>query len=236
MGVAIRQVVYIIAFLICSAVYGSCDSSPCDVAVRAGVENLRYRVLSPSLERDRVERSFYELAALHTRCPSVEFPMAAEDCSDMGEAIKNLDFFSPEFSGVLHEISRCNLPAAGAKTAKQPDISQLIAQTLKEQQDTDGEAVYWIADDLLAFSLVYPEQIIDTVLAHPSFRERFISSLGGNAFEDLDDTPGSKHKIVHEKKRAFANVLRQLPRAYKSQPGRARLISDVWTACGCATE
>ena len=232
----IRQVAYIVVFLTCSAVYASCDSSPCSVAVRIGVEDLRYRILSPSSEGDRVERGFYELAALHNRCPLVQSPQTAEVCSELGEALRSFGFLRPEFSEVLEKISGCSLPPAHAKPTKQPDVGQLILQTLEEQQESDGEAAYWVADDLLAFSLVYPEEVIATVLAHPSFRQRFIADLGGNAFEDLDDTPGSAHQVLHEKMRAFARVLQQLPTARKDQPDRAKLMSELRTACRCTTE
>jgi hypothetical protein len=222
-------------FLACSTVYASCDSSPCGVAVKIGVEDLRYRILAPS-GRDQVERGFHELTALHRRCPSIESPQTAEVCSGLGDALKNAEFFSLGFREVLEKVGRCSLPPPRAKPRKQPDIDHLILQTLKEQQDSNGEAAYWIADDLLAFLLVYPEEMIETILAHPSFRQRFISNLGGDAFEDLDDTPKSAHQFLREKMRAFALVLQKLPTTYKAQPDHVKLISELRAACRCTAE
>ena len=183
---------------------------------------------------DRIERGFQELAALNQRCKLVKFAEGTEECEYIGNGVQKLHHLSQEFGELFEEISGCKLPRAGNETKAGPlRVNELILQTLSEQQDSDGESVYWIANDLLALSLIYPEEVIAAVLAHPPFRDRFILDLGNKAFEDLDDTRGSKHEVLRGKMLAFSQVLNGLPKEYREQPEYARLIAQMWTVCGC---
>jgi hypothetical protein len=236
-----RRATHIVVFLIASAAYSHCEASPCNVAIRLGVKNLAARVsdfgvYQPEIAgyEDRIERGFQELAALKQRCPLVKFAEGAEDCQYIADGVQKLQRLSQEYRGLLKQISGCELPPATTEMkAASISVQELILQTLSEQQKSDGEAVFWIANDLLALILIYPEDVIDVVLAHPSFRERFILNLGNRAFEDLDDTPGSKHKVLREKMLAFSQVLNGLPGKYRGRPECARLIAEMWTVCGC---
>jgi len=201
--------------------------------MRLSVDNLRYRVLSPTVDQERVRRGFEELAVLHERCSSVAVHESAEACTEFGNGLRKTDKLAPEELAMFDKITGCNLPhVQGKQSAQPPSIDQLVTQTLSEQQDSDGEASYWIADDLLALLLVYPEEVISGVLAHPSFRERFISDLGGDAFEDLDDSSGPT-RVQREKMRVFSGLLERLRRSNKGQGDRMKLISEMEMACGC---
>jgi len=232
---------YIVAFLIWSAACARCEARPCDVAIRIGVENLAARVsdfgtYQPAIAgyEGRIERGFRELAALNQRCQLVKFAEGTEECEYIGDGVQKLHHLSQELRELFEEISGCKLPPAGTKAKAGPfSVNELILQTLNEQQDSDGESAYWIANDLLALSLIYPEEVINTVLAHPSFRDRFILGLGNKAFEDLDDTRGSKHEVLREKMLAFSQVLNGLPKEYRDRPECAHLIAQMWTVCGC---
>jgi hypothetical protein len=183
---------------------------------------------------DRIERGFRELAALNQRCQLAKFAEGPDDCERIGDGVQKLHHLSQEFRKLFEEISGCKLPPARIEVKAGPtSVNELILQTLSEQQESDGEAVYWIANDLLALSLIYPEEVIDTVLVHPSFRDRFILDLGNKAFEDLDDTPGSKHEVLREKMLAFSQVLNGLPKEYRDRRERGHLIAEMWVVCGC---
>jgi len=232
---------YLVLFLIWSAAYARPQAGPCKAAIRIGVENLAARVsdfgvYQPDIAgyEDRIERGFRELAALNQRCQLVKFAEGAEACEYVADGVQKLHHLSPEFRELFQKISGCKLPPANAETkARSISVDELILQTLSEQQESDGEAVYWIANDLLALTLIYPQEVMNTVLVHPSFRDRFISNLGGNAFEDLDDTPGSKHKVLREKMLVFSQVLNGLPKKFRDRPEHARLIAEMWVVCGC---
>jgi len=237
----LRGVTYIVAFLIWCAAFARCEAGPCNVAVRIGIENLAARVsdfgmYQPDIAgyEDRIERGFQELAFLHQRCRLVKFAEGTEDCEHIGDGVQKLHHLSQEFRELFEEISGCKLPRAKIEMRAGPiGVNELILQTLNEQRDSDGEATYWIANDLLALTLTYPEEFIDSVLAHPSFHDRFLLDLGNKAFEDLEDTPGSKHKVLREKMLAFSQVLNGLPKEYRGRPGQAHLIAEMWVVCGC---
>ena len=234
MKLARSNAVYIIAFLMWLAAYAYCHAEVCRVAVRLSVDNLHYRVLSPTVDQEHIRRGFEEFALLRERCSTVAVHESAEDCTEFGNGLRKIDHLVPGELAAFDKVTDCKLPPVqGNQSAQPPSLDQLVTQTLSEQQDSDGEASYWIADDLLALLLVYPEEVISNILAHPSFRERFISDLGGRAFEDLDDSPGSTHRVLREKMRVFAGLLARLRRSDKDQAGRMKIISEMERACRC---
>src|SRR5260370_593932 len=228
----------IILFSLTLVIFSAPDSygetGGCSVSTRISIDNLRYRMLTPQPDGDRIRRGFEELVAINAHCSTVKVRLSTEDCTGMTEVSRSLELTSIDGLVTFERITRCRLsPSQENSAEKQPDINALITQTLHEQQESDGEASYWIADDLLALFLVYPEKVLENLEANPSFRQRFIADLGGNALEDLDDQPGSQHLAVREKRHVLAQVLAHLRGNTKNSSERNRILSEIARACGC---
>jgi hypothetical protein len=200
-------------------------------------------MLSPSVDQSRVRRAFEELVSLHDRCPSVRIPQntISEDpeddnaqCKNMGSVARTMDTIPSKSFAVYEKVTGCKLSSPKEPSVVEPTrVSDLIDRTLREQKESDGEGSYWIANDLLALLLVYPEEVVARVITNPSSHSLFISDLGGCAFEDLDDTPNSQHLVLREKMRVFAKLLVVLRKENRNIPERGKLVAEMGRACRC---
>lgn len=239
----LQRAFYLLLLTTSLATFVRADDAACRVAVRISVDNLRYRILSPSVDQSRVRRAFEELVVLNERCPRVRISQNAisentEDdnaqCKNMRPVARTLDTIPSKFFAVYEKVTGCQLSSPREPSVVEPlRLSDLIDRTLREQKDSDGEGSYWIADDLLALLLVYPEEVVERVIANPSSHPLFISDLGGCAFDDLDDTPNSQHLVLREKMRVFAKLLGVLRKENRDIPERAKLVAEMGRACRC---
>lgn len=217
-------------------VLGSCcHASACRLATQMSVQNLEYRMLSPQPDFDRIHRAFEQLAAIDARCSSVKTRAEVGDCATLSTVSAKVPKLPTRGLVAFQRVTSCKL-ARPLKTT--PDTrtgtSMLIRQTLREQQNSDGEASYWIANDLLALFLIYPSEMLNELEQSPSFRKRFLADLDGNALEDLDDRPGANHTAVAEKTKVLGRLLFELRQKAVPKSTRAHLLDQVAKACACA--
>jgi len=173
---------------------------------------------------------------VHLKCSTQQVSIAPTECKEMSSVLSRIADGTQHFpTKDFEEMSRCRVETKGAaeSQAQAVDITRLVDDTLLEQKDSDGEAAYWVADDLLALLLTYPEAILNSVLSHPASRQRFLGDLGGRAFEDLDDDPKSGHEFLRQKQQALSELIRRLRIEYSSQSDYLDLISEMSKACRC---
>lgn len=228
-----RTIPLILAILLSSSY---CRAHACAVAVEIAVDNLGYRLLAPHPDLVRIRRAFEQLSAIDRRCSAAKKHISADDCAAMSAVSRELSPLSGSGVAAFKRITGCKLALADqAPTVRATRMrpKKLILQTLREQQESDGEASYWIANDLLALFLVYPDDVLQELELMPSFEKRFISDLGGNALEDLDDRPGSGHFGVQKKTNALGTLLPLLRKRTAPGSTRMRILDEIAKACRC---
>src|SRR5579884_1000306 len=218
----IIQLVLAIGFL------GSyCHASTCGLAINISVQNLEYRMLAPTPDPERIQRAFEQLAVMDARCSSIKTHVKAGDCATLSTVSAKLPQLPTQGLYAFQRATSCLLAAPLKTTPRQAGTRMLIRQTLREQQNSDGEASYWIANDLLALFVVYPTQMLNELENSPLFRKRFLADLGGNALEDSDDRPRAKHSAVAEKTKVLSALLSELRKGAIPKSDRARLLDQI---------
>jgi hypothetical protein len=216
-----------------------CQAHTCGLATEISVDNLIHRVLTPRPDTTRVDRAFEQLAAIDGRCSSSRPHIDVKDCAAVAEQSKKLGKLHKGGVEIFERVTGCKLAVSKSQdsTLSNPTRTKaLVSRTLLEQRESDGEAAYWIADDLLALFLVYPMDVLAELESAPSFQKRFISDLGGRALEDLDDRPESKHARVHQKQKAIADLLPALRKKVPSGSPQRRILDQIAKACRCQPE
>jgi hypothetical protein len=210
-----------------------CHASTCRLATNISVQNLEYRMLAPTPDPERIQRAFEQLAVIDARCSSIKTHLEVGDCATLSTVSAKQPQLPARGLVAFQRVTSCILSASLKTTARQAGTRMLIRQTLREQQNSDGEASHWIANDLLALFVVYPTQMLNELENSPLFRKRFLADLGGNALEDLDDRPGAKHSAVAEKTKVLSALLFELRKGAIPKSDRAHLLDQIVTACAC---
>jgi hypothetical protein len=201
--------------------------SRCSIAVAITIHNIEYRTMSPIPDAIRIDnqirRTNYILGRCSTDLPQVHF----ESCNAVQHV---LTAQTNSVSSAVDRITKCHLSKSTAMTDMRLEGKQIIESALSEQANSDGEASYWISDDLLALFMIGPKETLKVVADSPVGSTKFVAALGSLSLEDVDDDPGRDSQQGAMRKKSVRSVVKELQAEHWGNTTERELLPKILLA------
>jgi hypothetical protein len=208
-------------------------SEGCSMAAKIAVSSIQLRAGSPIPDGQRVGAAFSRLAVLADKC-TFATSRKIDDCSAIQRSVSQMLDIPADGVAAFASVTGCKVKPASTKSPEKRFVPSLIAATLAEQQASDGEASYWIADDLFALLIVYPDEFLAIIDEHPAYQAKFLSDLGGISLDDVGEAAPLTHTEVRLREKMLCAVLKRMPPRSSIHAGVDALIVRMSRTAGCS--
>jgi len=131
--------------------------SRCSMAVAITIHNLEYRARSPIPNTARIDSQIHRTNYILDKCSTDLTEVHFDSCDAVKHVIRAQSY---SLSPAVDRITQCRLSKSAVISDTRLRSRQIIESALSEQANSDGEASYWISDDLLALFMIEPKETL----------------------------------------------------------------------------
>ena len=215
---------------------GQClASEACRIANSIAIASVRLRTLTPNPDEQRTGAALARLSIVTKKCEAIAqrmvTPLDRDICSAIQDSVSHMSNLPANGVEDYFRATACRLSPASILPTGIQSVSDVIAATLTEQQVSDGESAYWIADDLLALVVLDPDEFLRVLSQHQNYQKRFFSDLGGWSLDDVGEDSPISHSEVSKRERVVCLAMERVQIEANTKDERAliskmRLIAD----------